>query len=161
MAEEKKVETSEEPRIGVYVCHCGINIGGVVAATDPTTGAYIRDENGNLTSDGTANTTYAYMGNYANSIGYATAPNAAHVYDATYVKLRQVSLTYSLSSDIVSKTPFQGVDFSLVGRNLAILYKKSPYTDPEAGLSAGNIQGYQSGAYPAVRELGVNITVKF
>ncbi len=30
MAEEKKVETSEEPRIGVYVCHCGINIGGVV-----------------------------------------------------------------------------------------------------------------------------------
>ena len=30
MAEEKKVETSEEPKIGVYVCHCGINIGGVV-----------------------------------------------------------------------------------------------------------------------------------
>ncbi len=31
MAEEKKMqETSEEPKIGVYVCHCGINIGGVV-----------------------------------------------------------------------------------------------------------------------------------
>jgi heterodisulfide reductase subunit A len=30
MAEEKKIETSEEPKIGVYVCHCGINIGGVV-----------------------------------------------------------------------------------------------------------------------------------
>ncbi|MDI9438049.1 MAG: CoB--CoM heterodisulfide reductase iron-sulfur subunit A family protein [Euryarchaeota archaeon] len=30
MAEEKKQETTEEPKIGVYTCHCGINIGGVV-----------------------------------------------------------------------------------------------------------------------------------
>jgi heterodisulfide reductase subunit A len=28
--EEKKQETTEEPKIGVYVCHCGINIGGVI-----------------------------------------------------------------------------------------------------------------------------------
>jgi len=48
-----------------------------------------------------------------------------------------------------------------MARNLAILYKKSPHTDPEAGLSAGNIQGYQSGAYPAVRELGLNVPFKF
>jgi heterodisulfide reductase subunit A len=30
LAEEKKQETTEEPKIGVYTCHCGINIGGVV-----------------------------------------------------------------------------------------------------------------------------------
>lgn len=138
----------------------GINIGGVVATRDAD-GNYVYDENGNLTSDGTANEVYGYFGNYANSYGYATAPNAMHVYDATYVKLRQVSVTYSLSADVIAKTPFQAVDFSLVGRNLAILYKNSPYTDPEAGLSAGNIQGYQSGAYPAVRELGFNVTLKF
>jgi heterodisulfide reductase subunit A2 len=30
LAEEKKQETTEEPKIGVYVCHCGVNIGGVV-----------------------------------------------------------------------------------------------------------------------------------
>ncbi|MGB9936227.1 MAG: 4Fe-4S binding protein [Methanobacterium sp.] len=30
MAEKNKQETTEEPKIGVYVCHCGINIGGVV-----------------------------------------------------------------------------------------------------------------------------------
>ena len=30
MAEEKRDIENEEPRIGVYVCHCGINIGGVV-----------------------------------------------------------------------------------------------------------------------------------
>ena len=56
---------------------------------------------------------------------------------------------------------FQGIDIGIMARNLAILYKKSPHTDPEAGLSAGNIQGYQSGAYPAVRELGLNVTFKF
>ena len=30
MAEENKQEATEEPKIGVYTCHCGINIGGVV-----------------------------------------------------------------------------------------------------------------------------------
>ncbi|AUB60808.1 disulfide reductase [Methanobacterium subterraneum] len=30
MADENKQETTEEPKIGVYTCHCGINIGGVV-----------------------------------------------------------------------------------------------------------------------------------
>lgn len=30
MAEEKRDIENEEPRIGVYVCHCGVNIGGVV-----------------------------------------------------------------------------------------------------------------------------------
>ena len=57
--------------------------------------------------------------------------------------------------------PIAGVDVSLVGRNLAILYKNTPYSDPEAGLSAGNVQGYQSGAYPSLREVGLNLRVKF
>ena len=30
MTEEKKQETIEEPKLGIYVCHCGVNIGGVV-----------------------------------------------------------------------------------------------------------------------------------
>ncbi len=139
----------------------GLPLGGVVAATDAN-GDYIYDEEtGNLTSDGTANTEYGYYGNYSNASGWATAPNAMHVYDATYVKLRQMSLTYSLPKSIIEKWPIQGLDLSIIGRNLAILYKNSPYTDPEAGLSAGNVQGYQSGAYPAVREVGFNVTLKF
>ena len=138
----------------------GLPIGGVVAATDGD-GNYILDENGNLTSDGTKNEEYGYYGNYANSSGWATAPNALHVYDATYVKLRQMSITYSLPAKMIEKYPITGLSISLVARNLAILFKNSPYTDPEAGLSAGNIQGYQSGAYPSVREYGFNVTLKF
>ncbi len=138
----------------------GLPIGGVVALTDAE-GAVILDEDGNATSDGTENNDYAYYSNYSNASGWAEAPGAMHVYDATYVKLRQLAITYSLPNSLVDKWPIQGIDFSLVARNLAILFKNSPYTDPEAGLSAGNIQGYQSGAYPSVREVGFNVTLKF
>ena len=41
-----------------------------------------------------------------------------------------------------------------------IIDKNLPYADPEAGLSAGNIQGYQSGAPAGVKEIGVNLNVK-
>jgi hypothetical protein len=61
----------------------------------------------------------------------------------------------------LGSTGIKGLDVALTGRNLAILWKNNPYSDPEAGLSAGNVQGNQSGAYPAVREVGVNVKLKF
>ena len=50
----------------------------------------------------------------------------------------------------------KGVDFSLLGRNLWLIHKNLPMADPEENLGAGNLQGYQSGAYPTVRTLGLN-----
>lgn len=94
--------------------------------------------------------------------GYTNNPTAVGVFDGSFVKLREMSLTYSLPSSWLSNTKaIQGVDVSLVGRNLWIIHKKLPYADPEAGLSSGNIQGYQSGAYPTVRSIGFNVRVKF
>jgi outer membrane receptor protein involved in Fe transport len=118
------------------------------------------DEDGRAISDGTPNTTAFWAGDYANSLGYAVAPNAMHIYDASFVKLREVSIGYSLPSTITGKTPFTGINISLIGRNLWIIHKNSPYSDPEAGLSAGNNLGNQSGAYPAVKEYGFNIGLK-
>jgi TonB-linked SusC/RagA family outer membrane protein len=118
------------------------------------------DENGRPVSDGTPNTEAFWAGDYANSLGYAAAPNALHVYDASFVKLREVSIGYSLPASFISKTPFQGINISLIGRNLWIIHKNTPYSDPEAGLSAGNNLGNQSGAYPAVREYGFNIGLR-
>ena len=138
----------------------GINIGGVVAATDAD-GAFILDDDGNKTSDGTVNEVYGYMGSYSNALGWATAPGALHVHDATYIKLRQVSIAYTIPQSKLEKIPFTAVTVAIIGKNLAILHKNAPYTDPESGLSAGNIQGYQSGAYPTVREIGLNLTLKF
>jgi hypothetical protein len=38
--------------------------------------------------------------------------------------------------------------------------KNTPYADPEAGLSSGNVQGYQS-AYPSIREIGASLKLQF
>lgn len=94
--------------------------------------------------------------------GYERNPAAAFVYDASYVKLREVNITYSLPEGAVSKlAPFKGIDFSLIGRNLWIIHKNLPYADPEDNITAGNIQGYQSGSYPTTRTIGLNIRLKF
>jgi TonB-linked SusC/RagA family outer membrane protein len=94
--------------------------------------------------------------------GYRRNPAAAFVYDASYVKLREVSLTYSLPRGVISKIhPIKGVDFSLIGRNLWIIHKNLPYADPEEGMSSGNVQGYQTGAYPTARTFGLNAKVRF
>ncbi len=55
----------------------------------------------------------------------------------------------------------KGAQVSLIGSNLWIIHKNLPYADPEENLSSGNIQGYQSGSYPAMRSVGLNVKVKF
>ena len=91
--------------------------------------------------------------------GYSRLPNSAFVYDAGFVKLRELSLSYSLPESIMSRIkPFKGIDVSLVGRNLWIIDKSLPGADPEENLSAGRFgQGYQSGAYPTTRNIGFNL----
>ena len=113
-----------------------------------------------VTADGKANT-IRVENNYG-TYGYSQNPQAAFVYDASYVKLREMVLSYSLPQSIISKIKIvKGVDLSVIGRNLWIMHKNLPYSDPEENLSSGNAQGYQSGAYPTTRSIGVNLKFKF
>lgn len=92
--------------------------------------------------------------------GYPNSPPRAwYVYDGSYVKLREVALTYSIPSAWIERLrPLKGIDISLVGRNLWIIDKNMEYSDPEETLSSGNsTNGYQSGAYPAVKTYGFNV----
>jgi TonB-linked SusC/RagA family outer membrane protein len=94
--------------------------------------------------------------------GYRYQPAAGFIYDAGFVKLREVAITYSIPKSILSKIKgFKGIDFSIIGRNLWIIDKNLPYADPEEGLSSGNLQGYQGGAYPTTRNIGFNLRLKF
>lgn len=114
-----------------------------------------------ITADGKANT-LRVKNTLTGFYGYERRPAAEFVYDASYVKLRELNLTYSLPAIAVSKiAPFKGIDFSVIGRNLWIIHKNLPYADPEEAITAGNIQGYQSGAYPTTRTLGFNLKLKF
>ena len=119
-------------------------------------------------ADGTKNTVRAANvdGNGATAYGYpGNPPRAMYIYDASYIKLREVALTYALPQEIVSKLrAFKSIDISLIGRNLWILHKNMEFQDPEEGLGSGLLNGaggYQSGAYPAVRNYGFNVKFRF
>lgn len=112
-------------------------------------------------ADGSPNNVRADATTAGNPWGYARSNNAAHVYDAGYVKLREASLSYNLSPKVLEQMAFTGVSISIIGRNLWIIDKNTPYADPEAGLSSGNVQGYQSGSYPSIREIGASLKLQF
>jgi hypothetical protein len=114
-----------------------------------------------VTADGKVNTIRVNTVNYG-AFGYRYSPDASFVYDASYVKLREVALTYSLPSRLIGKLqPLKGIDLSLIGRNLWIIHKNLPYADPEDIQSSGNVQGYQGGAYPTTRTIGFNLKLRF
>jgi TonB-linked SusC/RagA family outer membrane protein len=83
------------------------------------------------------------------------------IYDATYAKLREVIIGYSLNKNMLSKTPFEGASISFVARNLWILYSKIPNIDPESNYNNGNGQGLEYGSIPSRKSYGVTINLKF
>jgi TonB-linked SusC/RagA family outer membrane protein len=99
---------------------------------------------------------------YGNVDGYRRKPNAAFVYDASYIKLREVSITYNFPTSISNKLLVQDMRFSIVGTNLWIINKNLPDADPESGLGSGNLSsGYSVGSLPTTRNIGCNLTIKF
>ncbi|MDJ1486442.1 SusC/RagA family TonB-linked outer membrane protein, partial [Cytophagaceae bacterium YF14B1] len=83
------------------------------------------------------------------------------VHDASFVKLRQVILTYNLPSGLFKRLGVQGASVSLVGRNLLILYKQTDNFDPEQSLTNGAAQGIESIGLPRTRSYGLNLNLKF
>lgn len=85
----------------------------------------------------------------------------ANVYDASYVKLREVALSYRLSRLWTQKLHLQEASVTLTGRNLWTIYKSVPNIDPESALTTGNAQGVEAYSLPTTRSFGVNLSVKF
>ncbi|MFC0773563.1 SusC/RagA family TonB-linked outer membrane protein [Terrimonas alba] len=85
------------------------------------------------------------------------------VHDASFVKLRQVILSYRLPVSKIGfvKNDVQSASIALVGRNLLTLYKKTDTFDPEQSLTNGAAQGIESIGLPRTRSYGVNLLLKF
>ena len=97
-----------------------------------------------------------------NQSSYGNTIEESAIFDATYVKLRSMSLGYSLPKKWLKGTFVEDFKFSLVARNLAILFKNAPHIDPETGFSSANgEQGQEFGQIPSARSYGFNINVKF
>ncbi len=84
------------------------------------------------------------------------------VFDASYVKLRQIALSYTIPKKLVTPIGLSGASVSAIARNLAILYKKAPHIDPETGFDNSNgQQGMEFGQLPSARSIGFSINLKF
>ncbi|TDE14446.1 SusC/RagA family TonB-linked outer membrane protein [Dyadobacter psychrotolerans] len=92
------------------------------------------------------------------SRGEYSGPTPQTVFDATFVKLREITFGYSLP--LANKTVKQ-IYFGLYGRNLVNIYTASKYIDPEFTSSGGNIQGLEGGSIPVPATYGLNVNVKF
>jgi TonB-linked SusC/RagA family outer membrane protein len=109
--------------------------------------------------DLTANEAQIYWDNVG---GESTAITNMFLYDASFLKLRQVTIGYSFPRTMLSKTPFQNLTISFVARNLAILYKDIENVDPESNYSANaGAQGLEYFGFPATRSYGFNLNVGF
>ena len=116
-----------------------------------------------MLENGHPNTTAVPAQQYFQDISAGGADHIARefVYDASFIKWRSVSLTYTVPSTWMQKRLIRGMTISLVGRNLAILMKHIPNVDPESSLNNTNGQGLELSGYPAVRSIGFNLGLKF
>lgn len=90
---------------------------------------------------------------------YLLTNNENTIFDASYIKLREVKLTYMISGKVFNKLPFRDIAISIVGRNLALLKSNLPHIDPETSYyNDGNLQGIENGQIPTTKTMGFNIS---
>lgn len=107
--------------------------------------------------DGTATTISS--AEYYQAIGGRNQATGEYTYDATNVRLAELSLGYNF--DLSKSNFFNSVRASLIGRNLFFFYKDAPY-DPNVSLSTGNgLQGIDVFGAPSTRSIGFNLQVSF
>lgn len=83
------------------------------------------------------------------------------MYDASFVKLRELQLGYTIPDKVFGKLPVRGVTISLVGRNL-FLWDNVPHIDPETMSYSGGtaLPGIEYMSLPSTRSYGINLSFK-
>jgi TonB-linked SusC/RagA family outer membrane protein len=83
------------------------------------------------------------------------------IYDASFVKLREVSLSYRLPNSFINKLGVTNATVAVVARNLLTLYKDKNLmnVDPESSVASGNGQGIERLVYPITRNYGLTLKV--
>ncbi|MGB3151875.1 MAG: hypothetical protein WBB27_14550, partial [Maribacter sp.] len=86
------------------------------------------------------------------------------IYDASFMKLTELSLSYAIPSRTLNKLGngvIQSARFSLIGRNLFYLYRNTPGTVPDAGVfnSTFGAQALDFSPVPLTRSLGLALNI--
>ncbi|MGB3065196.1 SusC/RagA family TonB-linked outer membrane protein [Sphingobacterium thalpophilum] len=137
----------------------GVRENGIVSSG--VTGKVTFNQDGSYTvtdvKENTKNVTaQQYYGNYY------SGPTAQNVFDADYVKLREITIGYNLPKEFISRFRLKGATISGFARNLATWGLANKNFDPEmATTGSGNIQGFEGGNLPASRTFGFNLKLQF
>jgi TonB-linked SusC/RagA family outer membrane protein len=96
-------------------------------------------------------------------VNFSSPTGIEHLLDASFLKLREVSLSYRLPKKWLGKAPVSGIVVGLSGRNLFLWTPaENTYADPEASsFGTGNVQGFEYGTIPSIRNYGANIKIIF
>ena len=114
-----------------------------------------------VNEQGEPNTKGARIDDY---YGRVSAIAAENVWDASYIKLRQITLGYQLSPKLLSKLPFTGATISVVARNVLFFQNGLDELglDPESIYTAnGGDVGIEYASLPSTRTFGANLNLKF
>jgi iron complex outermembrane receptor protein len=101
---------------------------------------------------------------YANEYAASGTSNNEEgaIYDNSFVKLREVTLGYTLPANFSKKIGMTNLRISLIGRNLLYFWKTLKNLDPETMVgSQWYKQGVDEGSLPATRSYGFSINAKF
>jgi TonB-linked SusC/RagA family outer membrane protein len=83
------------------------------------------------------------------------------IYDASYIKMRQLTLGYRVPASLTNKWGVKDVQIAFVARNPFIIYKNVPNVDPDSNYNNGNGQGIEYGSLPGRRSYGFNLNFRF
>ncbi len=100
---------------------------------------------------------------FYNTVGNRVGAVTEHyTYDATNIRLRELSIGYSLPRKWFTNASWvKGVDVSLIGRNLFFFVNKAPY-DPDSIITTGNgLQAVDAFGMPSLRSFGFNVKLNF
>jgi len=93
-------------------------------------------------------------------LGNSTNISSLYIEDASFIRLRNVRLTYQVAKNITSKVGLNGVSVYMFANNLALWTKYKGF-DPEFSMANALTPGYDSGRYPRKKELGLGININF
>ncbi|MBE9575175.1 SusC/RagA family TonB-linked outer membrane protein [Flavobacterium proteolyticum] len=131
-----------------------------------------------VTSTYVPNTTPAFTPDTAGVLNYFTtnyrAVGESSVIDAAALKIRELSLSYSLPKKLIENTGLTSMRFGINARNPFVFLadgsllkakngiENRGYVDPEASITGGNAQGYSNiGQYPTTRTFGASLNLTF
>lgn len=88
--------------------------------------------------------------------------NEANIYDATNIRLRYISLNYSLPTRMLENTPIQGVQVGATVNNVWLIQSHLNGIDPESVFATGtNAVGFENAAPPTSRSFLFNLSISY